>query len=266
MPAVALADLSGSALAAALARVPLAILPLGSLEYHGPHGALGTDLFLAQDLAARVGAALDALVLPAVPFAHCPPSTRAYPGTLSVAEETMTRYLADVLDGIFGLGVRVVLALNAHDGNIRPLQAAGDRLAERWPAGTLLLVNWWEALPLGLVEPLGFFSQRGGHGHGGPLEIAAAAAARPGTADLAQARDLEVVPPPGGGVVRAVTWGRPQPGWAGYHGRASEATEEKGERLLALATEQIVAHTRAWLTFLAAPAGEDRPGAAGHER
>src|SRR3712207_8361874 len=58
---------------------------------------------------------------------------------------------------------------SAHDGNIRPLQAAGDRLAEHWPAGTLLLVNWWVGLPLGLVEPLGFFSQRGGHGHWGPL-------------------------------------------------------------------------------------------------
>jgi creatinine amidohydrolase len=259
MPAIYLADLPGSAVAAALARAPLAILPLGSVEYHGPHGALGTDLFLAEEMARRVGGALEALVLPTVPFAHCPPDTRGYPGTLTVGEETMTRYLEEILAGVFGHGLRVALALNAHDGNIRPLQAAGDRLAERFPDRTLLLVNWWEGLPAAVVEPLGFFSQRAGHGHGGPLEISAAAAARPGTADLAAARDLDLAAAPGEGAVRAVLWGRPRPNWAGYHGRATEATEAKGAQLLAIASERIVADLRAWLKLLgsAVDAGPD---------
>jgi creatinine amidohydrolase len=259
MPALYLADLPGSRLEAVLQRVPLAILPLGSIEYHGPHGAFGTDLFLAETLAQRVGDTLEALVLPAVPFAHCPPVTRGYQGTLDVAEDTMSRYLEDVLASVFGLGLRAVLALNAHDGNIRPLQTAGDRLADRFPDRFLWLVNWWEVLPMHLVEPLGFFSQGGGHGHGGPLEISAAAAARPETVDLGQARDLDVVPPPGGGIVRAISEGRPRPSWEGYHGRASEVTVEKGEHLLALATERITAFTGEWLAELAAPGDkEDR--------
>jgi creatinine amidohydrolase len=250
MTARYLADLPGGRLPLALADAPLTILPLGSIEYHGPHGALGTDLFLAQELAHRVGEGLDALILPTVPFAHCPPGTRSYPGTLDVPEEIASRYLEAVLAGVLGLGVRVVLTLNAHDGNIRPLQAAGDRLADRFPNRTLLLVNWWEAVPTALVEPLGLFSQRGGHGHGGPLEIAAAAAARPDTVDLTQARDLDMVEPPGGGVVRAVAWGQPPPNWAGYHGRATEASVAKGEVLLTLAAEQIVTQTRTWLAAL----------------
>ena len=249
MPAIYLPELSGSRLDAALNQAPLAILPTGSVEYHGPHGTLGTDLFLADVLAQRVADGLDALLLPTVPFAHCPPWTRIYRGTLTISEETMARYLEDILAGVFALGVRGVLVLNAHDGNIRPVQTAGDRLADRYPDHFLLLVNWWESLPDAELHALGY-SQNRGHGHGGPLEISAGDAARPGTADWQAARDLDVIFAPGKGVVRAVYEGRPLPNWQGYHGRATEGSLEKGQRLLDIATEQIVTLTREWLVEL----------------
>jgi creatinine amidohydrolase len=253
MPATYLADLSGSRLSTAISQAQLAILPLGSVEYHGPHGALGTDLFLAETLARRVGDGLDALVLPPVPFSHCPPATRSYRGTLNIAEETLVRYLEEIVAGVFDLGVQGMLVLNAHDGNIRPIRMAGDHLAERYPSQFLLAVNWWEALPNAALDELGFFSQGRGHGHGGPLEISAADAARPGTADWNAAYDLDLVEPPGGRVIQAINQGRPLPNWQGFHGRASEGSLEKGERLLELATEQIIALTREWLDELMRP-------------
>lgn len=253
MPATYLADLSGSRLDAAVRAAPLAILPLGSVEYHGQHGALGTDLFLADDLARRVGGQLNALILPAVPFSHCPPATRQYSGTINVSEETLARYLEDVIGGVFALGLRGLLLLNAHDGNIRPARTAGDRLAERYPEHFLLIVNWWEALPGATLDQLGFFSQKRGHGHGGPLEISAADAARPGTVDWQAAVDLDMITPPGGNVVQAINEGRPLPNWHGYHGRATEGSLEKGQQLLTVAAEQIVTLTQAWLTELNRP-------------
>jgi creatinine amidohydrolase len=248
MAAIYLPDLSGSRLEAVLNQNPLAILPTGSVEYHGPHGTLGTDLFLADVIAKRVADGLDALLLPTVPFAHCPPPTRVYRGTLSVSEETMAHYLEDVIGSVFGLGLRGVMVLNAHDGNIRPVQSAGDRLAERYPNNYLLLVSWWEALPDEEVLKLGYTQNRG-HGHGGPLEISAGDAARPGTVDWAAARDIENLSAPGG-IVRAVYQGRPQPNWAGYHGRATEGSLEKGQQLLDIASERIVKLTREWLAEL----------------
>lgn len=253
MPATYLADLSGSRLDAAVRAAPLAILPLGSVEYHGQHGALGTDLFLADDLARRVGGQLNALILPAVPFSHCPPATRQYSGTINVSEETLARYLEDVIGGVFALGLRGLLLLNAHDGNIRPARTAGDRLAERYPEHFLLIVNWWEALPGATLDQLGFFSQKRGHGHGGPLEISAADAARPGTVDWQAAVNLDLITPPGGNVVQAINEGRPLPNWHGYHGRATEGSLEKGQQLLTVAAEQIVTLTQAWLTELNRP-------------
>jgi creatinine amidohydrolase len=244
-----LPELAGSRLDAALAAAPLAILPTGSIEYHGPHGTLGTDLFLAEVLAQRVADGLGALLLPTIPFAHCPPWTRPYRGTINVGEETMARYLEDVIGGVFALGVQGLLVLNAHDGNIRPVQTAGDRLADRYPDHYLLLVNWWESLPDDELLQLGY-SQNRGHGHGGPLEISAGDAARPGTADWGAARDLDIIFAPGQEVVRAVYEGRPLPNWEGYHGRATEGSLEKGQQLLDIATARIVAATREWLAEL----------------
>ncbi len=242
-----LADYAGSRLPSFRSE-RLAVLPLGSIEYHGPHGALGTDLFLAEELARRVGDALDALILPAVPFAHCPPTTRSYHGTFDIAEETAARYFHDVLASCLRLGIRGVLILNAHDGNTRPAQTAVDRLSESHPDQFVLFVNWWEAVPLKIVEPLGLFSQAGGHGHGGPLEVSAAEAARPGTADIAAARDIDMVEGPGAGIVRALHEGRSMPNWDGHHGLASEASLEKGQRILGLAViRRITALTSEWL-------------------
>src|SRR5919202_1369348 len=241
-----LADYPGSRLAS-LRYERLAILPLGSIEYHGPHGALGTDLFIAEELARRVGDALDALILPAVPFTHCPPPTRSYHGTFDIAEETAARYFHDVVAGCLRLGVRGVLILNAHDANTRPAQTAVDRLSESYHDQFVLFVNWWEAMPLPIIEPLGLFSQVGGHGHGAPLEISAAEAARPGTADLAAARDIDMVESPGAGIVRALHEGCLIPNWAGHHGLASEASLEKGQPILELAVERITALTSEWL-------------------
>lgn len=233
-----------------VARAPLAVLPAGSIEYHGPHGPLGTDLHLAEVLAARVADELGALLLPALAYAHCPPATARHAGTINVAEATMAAYLTDILAGLFGMGVRGVLVLNAHDGNSRPLLTAGDLLADRFPDRFILTVNWWETLPAAEMEAAEFFSQDGGHGHGGPLEMSAADAASPGSVDWAAARDLEVIFPPGGRIVRAVTEGRPLPNWEGYHGKASEGSRAKGETLLEIAAARIVHHTRTWLAEL----------------
>ena len=75
--------------------------------------------------------------------------------------------MEDILAGVYRLGARGVLVLNAHDGNIRPVQTAGDRLWERFPDRFLPLVNWWETLGSAEMEAMGLFTQDGGHGHGG---------------------------------------------------------------------------------------------------
>src|SRR5690349_2218451 len=51
---------------AARERCPVVYLPLGPMEWHGPHLPLGTDALVAQHLALRVAAVAGGLVMPAL--------------------------------------------------------------------------------------------------------------------------------------------------------------------------------------------------------
>ena len=75
-------ELTNPEIAAALARSPRVILPMGSVEQHGPHLPTGTDFFAATAIALEVAGHLDALVLPLCPLGVTP-MHMPYPGTVS---------------------------------------------------------------------------------------------------------------------------------------------------------------------------------------
>ena len=59
------------------------IIPLGSVEQHGPHLPLGTDWIIAQELAKRASNGTEALVLPVLPFGYAE-YHMDFPGTLTL--------------------------------------------------------------------------------------------------------------------------------------------------------------------------------------
>ncbi len=60
------------------------IIPVGSLEEHGPHLPLGTDAFHALELARRVARICPVLIAPPLFYGICR-STREHPGTVSIS-------------------------------------------------------------------------------------------------------------------------------------------------------------------------------------
>jgi creatinine amidohydrolase len=108
-----------------------AILPLGSIEQHGPHLPFGTDRFiadaLAEALAERVG---DAVALPAIPFG-CASEHLDFAGTLHVEPDTLERLLGDLLGSVARHGFARAFVFTAHGGNVDALRAMRDRLGRR---------------------------------------------------------------------------------------------------------------------------------------
>src|SRR5690349_1030629 len=176
-------------------RYALAIVPLGSLEFHGPHNPLGSDSIIISGIAERVALRSNALLFPGVTFTQCPAHTAHFQGTISIRPEVMTTYFAEILRNILHLGFRKVFILNGHDGNIGPGRGAIAQVADETKDAALLLASWWEFLPGDLMKGLGMFHQgNGGHGHGGPLETSAVAAFRPDLVHTEKARDLPEPP------------------------------------------------------------------------
>ncbi len=68
-----------------LADARCVILPLGSMEYHGPHAPLGVDTTLAVGFARALAERCDAVALPPIAYSFTSLLTSARPGTLSVA-------------------------------------------------------------------------------------------------------------------------------------------------------------------------------------
>jgi len=137
-----IADLNWMQVAAAVARDDRALLPIGSTEQHA-YLSLATDSLLAERMATDAARPLGLPVFPVLAYGITP-SFMAYPGTVTLSDDTFTRVVVEVLDGIAGAGFRRILIVNGHGGNA-PLHP----LAERWTAAhagcRVKVRDWWKA-------------------------------------------------------------------------------------------------------------------------
>jgi len=234
-----------------LASARCVILPLGSLEYHGPHAPLGVDTTLALGFARALAERSDAVVLPAISYTFASTLTSQRPGTLSVAPEPFLAYLVEVLRALARQGVRRIVALNAHSENQFALRLAAERLAFEEPAVSVLIVNWWK-----LVEPgdTPSFGDAGGHGHGGPVEVSTTAAFDARGVLSEAAADIAYEAPWWRGAAQVVGAGQAPIGFDGYHGRVSEVDATAGRVIVDAVVPRLAQLVDDWLDRAAARA------------
>jgi creatinine amidohydrolase len=103
------------------------VIAFGATEQHGPHLPLATDALLGDHLAMRIADRLDAFVAPTVRIG-CSEHHLAFPGTLSISEETFHLLVADLVRSLARGGFRRVVLLPTHGGNFRPLADALEKL------------------------------------------------------------------------------------------------------------------------------------------
>jgi creatinine amidohydrolase len=229
--------------ASRLATARFVVLPLGSIEYHGPHAPLGVDTTLAQGLAASLARRADGIALPPLAYTLAPTITAARPGTVSIASAPFLAYLEALLEALARAGTRRLLALNAHSENQFALRLAAESVAGRHPDLSVAIANWWRFVPSGT----GSFSEADGHGHGGPLEIAATAAFDARGVDPTLARDIAYEAPWWRGGAQVVGAGQAPEGFDGYHGRVSEIDAEAGRAIVDAALDELERFVEDWL-------------------
>ena len=110
--------------------IDIAILPVGSTEQHGPHLPVSTDAFdaywLSKETVKRVNAPKPVVLPPinyGVSYHHM-----AFPGTISLAPETLVSTVYDIGCSLVSYGVKKFLIVNGHGGNIPSLKCAGQKL------------------------------------------------------------------------------------------------------------------------------------------
>lgn len=110
-------ELSGDAFAQAVeACQGVCLLPLGVLEYHGPHLPLGTDVLRAHHMACDVAQVEPAIVFPGLPFTMNM-EAKIYPGSVAVRERVAFDLLENVCDEIGRNGLHKIIIFSGHGGN-----------------------------------------------------------------------------------------------------------------------------------------------------
>src|SRR5919106_225390 len=124
-------------LLAAMENRGVVIVPVGSVEQHGPHCPQDVDISIPYHLAIRAAAAIEdfpVIVAPPVSlgFTHY---NMGEVGTITLSLETFIAVLCDVSRSIWANGFRRLVLLNGHGGNEQPTWAAAVKLAEEdiWP-------------------------------------------------------------------------------------------------------------------------------------
>ncbi|WP_327039134.1 creatininase family protein [Micromonospora maris] len=251
----------GHALAAVAESADLAVLPVGAVEWHGPHLPLGTDLLLAEGFAGELATGTARAVLfPAAPYAACPGQTRPWPGTVALRPEIAVGYLSDVLTGIVEAGFPRLLVVNGHDANLSTVRAAMEWVSGRHLA-SLLLVNWFQLV--GPDETGEIFGALPARGHGGAYESSAVLAFDPEAVHLSATPDLPPKPKLPTPYPYVLIESRPDP-WQGWSGHVSLASEAAGQQIRHLAGARLREVIEAWLAApLPSPPGTDQQGWSG---
>lgn len=147
------------------------IVPVGSLEQHGPHMPTCTDSLLCDEIAQAGVKKLDddipVLVTPPV-WTGLSPHHLPLGATISIQVETMLAVLADVASTSLENGFDAILFLNGHGGNMGVISACTKVIGPEYPNVDVLALSYFM-----LAEPYidGIRdSSIGGFGHAGEFE------------------------------------------------------------------------------------------------
>lgn len=112
-----------------LEQIELVVVPVGSIEQHGPHLPLDTDVTIAVGVAEAVAAALGgAWVAPPVVYGSSG-EHQAFPGTSSIGTDVLHLMLVELVRSM-RTWTRRVLFVNAHGGNVQALTGAVRQLVD----------------------------------------------------------------------------------------------------------------------------------------
>jgi len=225
---------------ASAGRPVVALVPVGSVEPHGPHLSLLTDVVISRAACARAVSLLDergvaALIAPAVAYGVTDCAT-GFAGAVSIPADVLTAYLRAIVAGLRAAGCAHVCLVNNH---LEPAHDAAVRAAiDGVPPGAAsvacpLTRRWARTLSAEF---------KSGACHAGQYETSIVLAAAPALVDEAARASLPPVPISLSEQLRAgVTTFAAMGMSSAYAGDPAAASAEEGEAQLAALAEMIAA-------------------------
>ena len=211
------------------------VLPIASIEQHGPHLPVMTDTRLGQEVAHRAARMVyDSRPVVVTPVVWSGLSEHHMPfgGTLTLSQDTFRMVIRDLVDAITRHGFRHILISNSHGGNIVAMQQILSELAPTSDAtlvATTYVTEAGDALSKHLEDQPTVM-------HAGEAETSMMLVCEPELVDTTNLADLASPKDAG----KALAAGQASFRWRPYthvtengvSGDPSRSSAEKGEKLL----------------------------------
>lgn len=224
------------------------VVPLGSLEQHGPHLPLFTDSLIISHIAHRVEQlrSESIVLLPVQWLGHSPHHRRF--GCVSLDLQPYVEMICGICRSLVHLGVRKILLLNGHGGNDIPCKAAQRELKSEFEQLHDLYIVYAAYWNLAAEEFSAIRSSPpGGMGHACEMETSILLAQNPNLVDMSKAaaggpsasmgfRTIDMLKQPPFSLINEFDELSP----TGVLGMPELATAEKGSQFLDAAVDAVV--------------------------
>lgn len=235
------------------ARPRTAILPVASIEAHGPHLPVATDLLIVESIARRAAQLLgpEVYLLPTLPFGSST-HLRGTPGTADLSPDTLRLVIQDVAVALVETGIRQVAVIGGpglvSGSTVVPfgqfiVKAAVRQLNHEYPTMDAI---WVQPLAAGARQLGAIFESAAEDVHAGEVETSLVMAVCP---EAVGDGPTDHVPAVGRDYLDLAPFTRLAPG--GVWGRPSLASRAKGEAALAVAAESTASYVRETFDALA---------------
>ena len=134
-------DLSFSEIKSKKRRV---IIPLGSIEQHGPHLPVTTDILIAEYMANQISKKIPAYVMPGIPYGVSYEHESFF--NISISSDLLSELLTQVCISLAENGFRSIIILNGHHGNMGVVQYVPQKVASKNPKLNVFSINYWNLI------------------------------------------------------------------------------------------------------------------------
>ncbi len=223
------------------------LLPLGSIEPHGPHLPLGTDCMISETTCDRAVMRLEeegirTFVAPTIPYGVTD-FAAGFAGAISIPPAALTAYLRAVVEAMLAQGFTHVCVVNNH------LEPAHDEAARAAVAG-LTRASYACPLERRFARTLSDEFKKG-ECHAGRYETSLVLAAEQETRDFSKLPHVAV------SLSEAIRAGKKTFAEMGmthaYTGSPSEASRDEGDELYELLVDMVVTVVKEGLTRAIGP-------------
>ena len=213
-----------------------AIIPIGSIEIHGPHLPVGCDSLIAEKMVSMVAEREPVVVVPVMAYTMAPVA-RLHPGGISLPLEMLVEHLLSVCDEVARNGFKKIVLVHFHGGNVAMHQMTLQTALDRAKPYSLYSVP-----PLaGAGKVISELMESKEYGHACEVETSMALYLFPELCHMDRVigkvyprqRDLDVGP-----ASTPVDWAAHYPHYS--VGDASKASAEKGEKIIKVSVDTII--------------------------